>query len=152
MVSSTFSPLPATGCAAPMCVPGAIAATSAAIVIRKPADAARFPDGPTKTATGVRARMIALLMSRVESTRPPGRTKREDNERGAGSVRAPDRFTDVFSDDRMDDPVDFRGVNRPGVLALRHRSAGQGERQAQTERDGGGNLPHGGLLAGGHPA
>ena len=30
------------------------------------------PDGPTNTATGVFAAMIALLMSRVESTRPPG--------------------------------------------------------------------------------
>ncbi len=72
IVSSTFSPLPETGCAAPMCVPGAIAAMSAAMVIRKPAEAARFPDGPTNTATGVFARMMALLMSRVESTRPPG--------------------------------------------------------------------------------
>ena len=47
-------------------------AMSAAMVIRKPADAARFPDGPTKTATGVFAWMMALLMSRVESTSPPG--------------------------------------------------------------------------------
>ena len=31
-----------------------------------------FPDGPTKTATGVFAWMMALLMSRVESTSPPG--------------------------------------------------------------------------------
>ena len=71
-MSSIFSPLPDTGCAAPMCVPGAMAAMSAAMVMRKPAEAARFPDGPTKTATGVLARMMALLMSRVESTRPPG--------------------------------------------------------------------------------
>ena len=55
-----------------MCVAGAIAAMSAAIVIRKPAEAARLPDGPTNTATGVFAGMMALLMSRVESTRPPG--------------------------------------------------------------------------------
>ena len=55
-----------------MCVPGAMAATSAAMVIRNPADAARLPDGPTKTTTGVRALMIAVLISRVESTRPPG--------------------------------------------------------------------------------
>ena len=72
IASSIFSPLPATGWAAPMCVPGAIAATSAAIVIRNPAEAARLPDGPTKTATGVFAAIIALMMSRVESTRPPG--------------------------------------------------------------------------------
>jgi hypothetical protein len=45
---------------------------SAAIVMRKPADAARLPAGPTKIATGVFAAMIALLMARVESSRPPG--------------------------------------------------------------------------------
>src|SRR5262249_5059522 len=72
MTSSPFWPSPVTGCAAPMCVPGAIAAMSAAIVMRKPAEAARLPAGPTKTATGVLAAMIALLMSRVESSRPPG--------------------------------------------------------------------------------
>src|SRR3954470_19231759 len=55
-----------------MCVPGAMAATSAAMVIRNPADAARKPAGPTNTATGVFAAMIALLMSRVESSSPPG--------------------------------------------------------------------------------
>ena len=45
IVSSIFSPPPSTGWAAPMCVPGAIAATSAAIVRMKPAEAARAPDG-----------------------------------------------------------------------------------------------------------
>ena len=72
IVSSIFSPPPATGCAAPMCVPGAIAATSAAIVRMKPADAARAPAGPTKIATGVLAAIIRVTMVRVESTRPPG--------------------------------------------------------------------------------
>ncbi len=55
-----------------MCVPGDIAATSAAIVIRNPAEAARLPDGDTNTATGVFDSMIEVLISRVESTRPPG--------------------------------------------------------------------------------
>ena len=55
-----------------MCVPGAMAAMSAAIVIRKPAEAARVPLGPTYTTTGVSASMMLVLMSRVESTRPPG--------------------------------------------------------------------------------
>jgi hypothetical protein len=72
MTSSTFCPSPDTGWAAPMWVPGAMAATSAAMVIRNPAEAARDPDGPTNTATGVCAAMMALLMSRVESTNPPG--------------------------------------------------------------------------------
>jgi len=52
-VSSICWPGPDTGWAAPICVPGAIAARSAAIVRRNPADAALAPDGPTKIATGV---------------------------------------------------------------------------------------------------
>ena len=42
------------------------------MVIRKPADAARVPLGPTYTTTGVSALMMLVLMERVESTRPPG--------------------------------------------------------------------------------
>lgn len=72
MVSSTFWSLPSTGCAAPMCVPGAMAATSAAMVRMKPAEAARAPAGPTKTATGVFAASMCETMARVESTSPPG--------------------------------------------------------------------------------
>ena len=64
---------------------------SAAIVIRNPADAARFPDGPTNTATGVFARMIALLMSRVESSRPPGVRSVNHDQRGLFGVGARDR-------------------------------------------------------------
>ena len=95
-----------------MCVPGAIAATSAAMVMRNPADAARLPDGPTNTATGVFAAMIALLMSRVESSRPPGRAQREHEQRGAGGVgllRSRERM--YSATDRMDDAVDFGGVD-----------------------------------------
>jgi hypothetical protein len=55
-----------------MCVPGAIAATSAANVRRNPADAARAPDGPTKTTTGAREEMIRETMVRVDSSSPPG--------------------------------------------------------------------------------
>ena len=69
-----------------MCVPGAIAATSAAIVRMKPAEAARAPDGPMNTATGVRAAIMRETMSRVESTQAAGRAQREDDERRAGAV------------------------------------------------------------------
>ena len=55
-----------------MYVPGAIAAMSAAMVIRNPADAARAPEGATNTATGVFAASMRVTMVRVESTRPPG--------------------------------------------------------------------------------
>ena len=53
-------------------MPGAIASMSAAIVRKKPADAARAPAGATKTATGVFAAIMRETMDRVESTRPPG--------------------------------------------------------------------------------
>ena len=79
-------PLPETGCAAPMCVPGAIAAMSAAMVRMKPAEAARPPAGPIQIATGVFASSIALMMSRVESTRPPG--VRSVNTTSAASARS----------------------------------------------------------------
>ena len=94
-----------------MCVPGAMAAMSAAMVIRNPADAARFPDGPTNTATGVFAWMMALLMSRVESTSPPGVRSVIDHERGLVGVRLRDHPADIFGGDRMDDPVDLGGVD-----------------------------------------
>ncbi len=55
-----------------MWVPGAIAAMSAAIVMMKPADAARAPEGATYTTIGVLAEIIFATMSRVESTSPPG--------------------------------------------------------------------------------
>ena len=44
---STVPPPAATGCAAPMLVAGAMAATWAAIVMKAPADAARAPVGAT---------------------------------------------------------------------------------------------------------
>ena len=52
---SMSSPLPETGCAAPIWVLGAIAAMCPAIVIKVPAEAARAPAGPTKTTTGTSA-------------------------------------------------------------------------------------------------
>ena len=63
---------PSTGWAAPMWVPGAIAATSAAMVRMKPADAARAPDGSDEHRDRRRAASMRVTMSRVESTRPPG--------------------------------------------------------------------------------
>ena len=54
MSPSRFSP-PATGCAAPICVFGAIAAMCAAIVMNVPAEAARAPAGLTNTAVGTSA-------------------------------------------------------------------------------------------------
>ena len=56
-----------------MCVPGAMAATSAAMVSMKPADAARAPDGRDEDRRPAScAAIMREMMSRVESTRPPG--------------------------------------------------------------------------------
>ena len=49
-----------------------MAATSAASAMMKPADAARAPEGPTKTTTGVRAAIIRDTIVRVDSRSPPG--------------------------------------------------------------------------------
>src|SRR5712691_11904875 len=72
MSPSMSLPSPDTGCAAPMLVPGAIAATWAARVINVPAEAARAPLDETYTTVGTLAFNSALTISRVESTSPPG--------------------------------------------------------------------------------
>jgi len=83
---SIASPAPPTGWAAPVFVPGAIAATSAAISRKKPADAARAPLGPTQTTTGTGEARIALFIARVESSSPPGVSS--STTRAAASVRS----------------------------------------------------------------
>ena len=72
MVLSIDPPPMLTGWAAPMFVPGAIAATSEARVISTPAEADRAPDGVTYTATGTRDLMIACTICRIAVSRPPG--------------------------------------------------------------------------------
>ena len=79
-----------------MLVPGAMAATSAAIVMTKPAEAARAPEGPTNTATGVRQFSILSTIWRMEVSRPPG-VSMPEHERAArrrASARV-DRGDDV---------------------------------------------------------
>jgi hypothetical protein len=65
-------PLALTGEAAPMLVPGAMAATCPARVMKVPAEAAQAPRGATYTTTGTRALRIAWMMSLVEESSPPG--------------------------------------------------------------------------------
>ncbi len=66
------SPAPPTGAAAPAFVPGAIAATSHAMRMMKPAEAACAPGGATQPTTGTGDARIACAIVRVESRRPPG--------------------------------------------------------------------------------
>ena len=72
IVSSILPPPNPTGCAAPIFVPGAMAATWAAIVIRTPAEAARAPLGATYTMTGTGEFRMDCTMSRIAVSRPPG--------------------------------------------------------------------------------
>ena len=55
-----------------MLVCGAIAATSAASVMYRPADAARAPFGDTYTTTGIGAARMSLIILRIDSSNPPG--------------------------------------------------------------------------------
>ena len=82
-VPSMSSPWPPTGVAAPMFVPGAIAATWPASVMNVPALAARPPAGATHTMTGRGASSSAWTMSRVASSEPPGRVQLDDHGRRA---------------------------------------------------------------------
>ena len=70
--SSRTWPLNPTGCAAPTLVPGAIAAIGHAVRMIAPADAARAPLGPTQQTTGTLGFEIALMIERIEESRPPG--------------------------------------------------------------------------------
>ena len=76
-----------------MCVPGAIAATSAAIVIRKPADAAREPDGPTNTTTGVFAAKNRRIDVPGRVDEPAGSPERDDDQRRTRRIGLSDRST-----------------------------------------------------------
>ena len=55
-----------------MLVPGAMAATSAAMVIITPAEAARAPLGDTKTTTGTLLASMFWTIKRIDSANPPG--------------------------------------------------------------------------------
>src|SRR5215470_1261004 len=71
-ISFPVSPPMATGCAAPMFVAGAMAATWAASVMNTPAEAARAPVGATYTMTGISEFKMVWAMERMERSSPPG--------------------------------------------------------------------------------
>ena len=104
IVLSIFSPTP-TGWAAPMLVPGAIAATWAARVRKTPAEAALLPLGETKTTTGDFAADDVLYNSPHRGIQSAGRIE-FDNERLAFPlIRLEDAFPDEFSGDGIDDAI-----------------------------------------------
>ncbi|SPD75805.1 hypothetical protein PITCH_A760015 [uncultured Desulfobacterium sp.] len=65
-----------TGCAAPIFVPGAMAARCPATVIITPAEAAPAPLGDTYTITGTGELRISLTIVRMEDPSPPGVSRR----------------------------------------------------------------------------
>jgi hypothetical protein len=80
-------PEASTALAEPMFVWGAIAATSAASVMKAPAEAPRAPSGEIQTTTGIGASMMSLMISRIEESSPPGVSRRMIA-RGASSSAA----------------------------------------------------------------
>ena len=69
-------PVPEIGAAAPMFVPGAIAATFAATVTSVPADAACAPRGDTNTTVGMFALSSCSTRLRIVEPNPPGVSSR----------------------------------------------------------------------------
>ena len=88
-----------------------MAATSAAIVMRNPADAARAPLGPTNTTTGTRDSMIAVLMSRVEFTSPPGVRSTRTTTSAPAASGAVEGLDDELGRRGVDERVDLRDVD-----------------------------------------
>ena len=106
-----------------MCVPGAMAATSAAIVRMNPAEAARAPDGADED----RHRRLGGDHARDDGPRgieqPAGRAQREHDQRRPRAIGAVERVDHVFGGDRVDDAVNDGGVDdgaagRPGLWRL----------------------------------
>src|SRR5512139_233355 len=71
-MTESIPPCRLTGCAAPMLVPGAIAAMCAASVMNTPADPACAPLGATYTTTGMGDSRRSLTIDRVACNSPPG--------------------------------------------------------------------------------
>ena len=115
--SSTFSdrvtpPIP-TGVEAPTFVAGAIAATWVAIKMNVPAEAARAPDGDTYPITGIVDAWMALMISRIEESSPPGVSIVEDRGGPVGVLgRSP---AEVVGHERVHDALEGEGDHGVGV-------------------------------------
>ncbi len=110
-MTSSICPIPETGWAAPMFVPGAMAATSAATVITKPAEAARAPEGPTKATIGVRQLSILSTIWRIDVSRPPGVSRRRTSRGACCSSACSMARTTCPAADRVDDAVEIHDGN-----------------------------------------
>jgi hypothetical protein len=115
---STWPPT-ATGCAAPMFVAGAMAATCAASVMKAPADAARAPVGDTYTITGSGALSISRTIDRIERSRPPAGGVELDDEGGCAFGPGPLDGEPHEADRRTSAPRGERVRRRRAILSLR---------------------------------
>ena len=114
-----------TGCAAPIDVPGAIAATWPAIVMKVPADPAQAPCGATYTITGTLALSIAWMMSLVAETRPPGVSSSRISATAPSSAALRDRALDE---------VGRRGIDRAGDADRVDVARREGRGRQRSER------------------
>ena len=131
-----------------MWVPGAMTATSAAIVMMKPADAARAA-GRSDEDHDRRARRDHPrddIARRIEQ--PSRRSQHDDDDVRAGGVRLVDDAGQVFGGDRMDDAVEFRDDGE-GLLGRSARRLSELRRrpQAQTDKHGDSNPRHPHILS-----
>src|SRR5205807_2143074 len=110
-----------------MCVPGAIAAMSAAMMSRNPADAARAPEGATK----------ALTVARLSGSRHRHRHWHRERDRDRDRMR---RVFEGSCKGVFDNLIDVRHVDLHAfaraapLLGLRPRLARPPERDGAAER------------------
>ena len=130
-----------------MWVPGAMAATSAAMVRMKPADAARAPDGPTKTATGARDVIMRETMVARGVEQSARRPKNDDDEQCVGGIGGVDDAGEVFGRDRWMMSIKLGDDHRSSsARRLTADERDQTDHQRQ-DRDEAPRPRHGGLYA-----
>ena len=106
-ITGSICPAISTGDAAPVLVPGAMAATSAASRRKNPAEAARPPLGVTYAITGTREATIFDVISRRGVHQSAGSIQANQNRRGIFALGLVDGVADDFDGDGMDDAVDI---------------------------------------------
>ena len=130
-ITSSICPPTFTGCAAPVFVPGAIAATSAASRITNPAEAPRAPEGATNTATGVRLASMRSTICRIAPSSPPGVFMRITTSGAPFGVGAVDRLHDVPGAHGVDDAVEIDDGDLGAGRARREDGHGRDQRGRQ---------------------
>ena len=131
IVFGSSSPPPPTGEAAPVFVPGAIAATSQAIRMMNPAEAAWEPGGWTKPTTGTSEARIAFVISRVESSRPPGVLIRRTT---TGAPPATASSTTLFTNSAVTGLMSVSRSTTTASVPAPRRGRGEQEEEAQPSR------------------